>query len=170
MSQRLVIDSRFFSKNKLSLEGGLGLSDLARLASSVVSFEGDVVRYSLRGDCGAQNEPLLLLVLRGSLTLQCQRCLQPMSMRLDVDATFELRDDVTDDVLLQDDLDDDSRDYLSASRKMDLISLIEDEVLLALPLVPKHDVCSGIDLRHKQEAASPFGGLLSIKGPSGKTH
>ena len=91
-------------------------------------------------------------------------------MDLDVDATYELRDGLDDDVLLQEDLEDDSRDYLSASRSMDLVSLIEDEVLLALPPVPRHVNCAAPEMRHDPEAASPFGVLFQLKGQSGKTH
>jgi uncharacterized protein len=170
MPQDLVIDSVSFALRKSSLDGSLGLLDMARLASASVSLEGDIVHYSLRGDCGSENEPMLFLSLRGTLVLQCQRCLQPMVMHLDVDSVFELRDGLADDVLLQDDLEDDSRDYLPASRALDLVSLIEDEALLALPLAPKHAACGRMGLRHNTEAASPFGVLLGFKGRSGMTH
>lgn len=170
MSQHLVIDSIPFALQRSSLEGALKLSELSRLAGEVVGGKEGVVHYSLRGGCGDQNEPLLHLQLSGKLELRCQRCLQPVSINLDVDATFELRDSLDDDVLLQEDLEDDSRDYLSASRSMDLVSLIEDEALLALPPVPRHESCATPEMRHDPEAASPFGMLRNLKGQSGKTH
>lgn len=170
MSQHLVIDSVPFAMQGSSLEGDLKLSGLSRLAGELVDSEGRLLHYSLRGGCGSRNEPLLYLQVTGELVLRCQRCLQPLTTNLDVDATFELREGLDDDELLQEDLEDDSRDYLAASRSMDLVSLIEDEVLLALPPAPRHASCATPEMRHDPEAASPFGVLFQLKGQSGKTH
>ena len=38
-------------------------------------------------------------------------------------------------------LDDDEVEVIVGSRQFDLVDLIEEELLLSLPLVPKHDVC-----------------------------
>ena len=170
MSQHLTIDSIEFAVQGASLEGELALSSMPRLASEVVEKTDNAVRYSLLGGCGSRGESLLFLRLNGELVLRCQRCLQPLKFILDVDATFELRDSLDDNVLLQEDLEDDSRDYLSASRSMDLVLLIEDEALLALPPVPRHDVCATPSMQHDPEAASPFGLLLQMKDLSEKTH
>lgn len=170
MSQPLVIDSIPFALQGSSLEGDLDLSVLTRLADEGVEMDGGLLHYSLHGGCGSRSEPLLFLRVSGALVLRCQRCLQPLRMDLGIDATFELREGLDDDVLLQEDLEDDSRDFLSASRSMDLVSLIEDEVLLALPPVPRHANCATPEMRHDPEAASPFGVLFQLKGQSGKTH
>lgn len=170
MSQHLTIDSVQFALQGASLEGDLALSAMPRLASEVVENTGDLITYSLHGGCGAKGESLLFLRLSGELALRCQRCLQPLKFTLDVDATFELRDSLDDNVLLQEDLEDDSRDYLSASRSLNVVLLIEDEALLALPPVPRHDACDPPEMRHDPEAASPFGLLLQMKGHSGTTH
>jgi len=170
MSQHLVIDNVQFALQKSGLEGMLELSVLPRLGQEVMAKADCMVCYSLSGNCGEQGEPLLVLRLSGDLVLKCQRCLQPMHFCLDVETTFGLRDGLNDNVLLQEDLEDDSRDYLPASRSMDLVALIEDEALLALPPVPRHEACDFPDMRHDPEAASPFGVLLKFKGQSGKTH
>ena len=169
MPQALVIDNVQFASQGMTLEGDLDLSELLRLAGEVLDRKG-AFHYALSGKSGSRSELLLHLQLFGELTLRCQRCLQPLRVALDVDTTFELRDALDDDVLLQEDLEDDSRDYLSASRSMDLLSLIEDEVLLALPSAPRHESCAIPETRHDPEAASPFGMLQKLKGQTGKTH
>ena len=170
MSQHMVIDSVQFADQRGSLEGNLTLSQLSRLAADVISLDEESLHYSLQGDRGDRDELLLYLKLSGKLVLRCQRCLQPLRVHLDVDVCFELRDGLDDDVLLQEDLEDDTRDYLPASRSMDLVSLIEDEAILALPPVPRHADCAVPEMRHDPEAASPFGMLLGLKGQTGKTH
>ena len=169
MSQQLVIDNIQFASQGSLLEGDLNLLGSSRLADALAGADSPV-HYIVRGHSGDRGELLIDLAISGTVALCCQRCLQPFDFDLDVDATFELRESLNDDVLMQEDLEDDSRDYLSVSRSMDLVSLIEDEVLLALPPVPKHESCVPPDMRHDPEAASPFGVLLHLKGQSGKTH
>jgi uncharacterized protein len=41
-------------------------------------------------------------------------------------------------------LDDDEADVIVGSRQFDLVDLIEEELLLSLPLVPKHEVCPAV--------------------------
>ena len=38
---------------------------------------------------------------------------------------------------------DDDIDRVLASRRMDIAQLVEDEVILALPMVPRHAACGG---------------------------
>jgi len=52
------------------------------------------------------------------------------------------------------------------SRTMNAFDLIEDEALLALPQVPKHDVCPDSALLDelKSEKPSPFASLKNLSG------
>jgi uncharacterized protein len=63
----------------------------------------------------------------------------------------------------EDDLED--YDYLVADAKMQVIELIEDEVLLALPLAPKHagEDCVANDMMTELKKPSPFQALQSLK-------
>jgi uncharacterized protein len=77
---------------------------------------------------------------------------------------------------VQAELEDDEslEDVLVASQDFDLASLIEDEVLLDLPLVPRHDVCpvdvklavADADFEQQQEKPHPFAALASLKSSS----
>jgi uncharacterized protein len=55
------------------------------------------------------------------------------------------------------------------TRSLDLVSLVEDELLLALPLVPRHEVCPqplpmshGDDVQ-EEPAPNPFAALAVLK-------
>ena len=75
-------------------------------------------------------------------------------------------------------LDDASEDdVLALSGELDVRELVEDELLLALPLVPRHDVCPGAVRLSAQDAdfdaagderPHPFAGLAALK--AGKPH
>ncbi|MDR5814031.1 YceD family protein [Caballeronia sp. LZ033] len=84
-------------------------------------------------------QPYLRLAVHGSVWLRCQRCLSPYSQHLDVDATYRIV--ATEEEADEYPLDDDEVEVIVGSRQFDLIDLIEEELLLSLPLVPKHTVC-----------------------------
>ena len=75
-------------------------------------------------------------------------------------------------------LDDASEDdVLALTSELDVRDLVEDELLLALPLVPRHEVCPGpVKLSAQdadfdaagQEQPHPFAGLAALK--TGKPH
>jgi uncharacterized metal-binding protein YceD (DUF177 family) len=70
--------------------------------------------------------------------MECQRCLTPVDVPLAVERSFRfVADEATAEAL-----DDESEeDLLALSREFDLRELIEDELLMALPVVPRHDEC-----------------------------
>jgi uncharacterized protein len=158
MPQQIVIDSLEFAREGRELSGDLPLADMPRAGSYLLSSDG-FLSYRLTGELGARGEPLLRLELTGSLPLQCQRCLERLDSPLDVDALYELR---SDDGLTQDDLEDDSRDFLPADRAMDVLALIEDEVILALPVAPRHEDCSPPVMRRDDGVVTPFSVLATL--------
>ncbi len=80
--------------------------------------------------------------VKAPLENQCQRCLQPMSFILDEQIKLALLEDKSQASLLQEDdwlLLDDVVEMVKHERRLPILNMIEDELLLALPLVPKHD-------------------------------
>ncbi len=78
----------------------------------------------------------LRVKIRTALHLECQRCLEGFLQKIDISAQFvllESHQEVEDFPI-----DNFDEDALLQSDAFDLMELIEDEVLLALPLVPKH--------------------------------
>ncbi len=160
MSQQIVIDSKVFAREGRVLEGSLDLAALPRLADLLLAREGQLV-YRLEGRVSTDNKPQLWLVVSGLLPLGCQRCLERVDHELEVDSLLELIDDEAD--LTQDDLEDDSRDFIVADKSLDVAALIEDEVILALPAVPQHLDCALPEGGQGNAKVSPFSALAALK-------
>jgi uncharacterized protein len=103
--------------------------------------EGGSTR-ELQADGSEVDEPYLRLAVHGAIWLACQRCLEPYRQPLDVDAEYRIVE--TDEEADERALNDDAFDVIVGSRRFDLVDLIEEELLLSLPLVPKHEVCPQI--------------------------
>jgi uncharacterized protein len=123
----------------------------------------------------AGGEPQLWLHLhaQASVLLECQRCLQPFVQALEVDRRVRF---VRDEALAEQ-LDEHSDDdVLALPRRLDLHELLEDELILALPLVPRHESCpEPLPLALPDmagdaaagEAPHPFAALAALRRPDG---
>lgn len=104
------------------------------------------------------------LDIDGAVVLVCQRCLQPMTEPLALRAHFVVAgDEESADVLDA----DDAFDVIVGAPDFDLDALVEDEVLLALPIAPRHAVCPTDDALAVESGAkpSPFAVLQQLKLP-----
>lgn len=134
MSRAGVIDSLHFARAALEQRGVLGMERLPRLAKMQCSTPG--LEYHLRGKGASNGKPCLRFSVRGSVQLPCQRCLDLFPVPIAIDAELQLSESLRE--ILE---ADDEIDRVLASRHMDLGQLIEDEVILALPMVPRHEAC-----------------------------
>jgi uncharacterized protein len=147
----------------------------------------------LQGDGTEGPQPYLRLAIHGVAWLECQRCLAPYEQAFNVDAVYRIVN--TEAEAEEFPLDDDEFEVIVGSRQFDLVELIEEELLLSLPVVPTHDVCpevheslvSGVsgpdglsdeaapdDVEEgpEPERPNPFAALEALKrgGPDGKEH
>ncbi|MDD2546675.1 MAG: DUF177 domain-containing protein [Burkholderiaceae bacterium] len=90
---------------------------------------------------GGGDQIWLHLQVQAILPMECQRCLTPVDIALDVERDFRfVADEATAEAL-----DDESEeDLLALSREFDLRALIEDELLMELPVVPRHETCPAV--------------------------
>jgi uncharacterized protein len=139
------LDVAAFSAGQGRVAGSWPLRSLARLASATVALADggeDPVAWRAEGALapllGAGMQPALRLVADAAVGLECQRCLQRMVVPLKVDRRLFFV--VGEDAAASLDAESDD-DVLALEPALDLRSLIEDELLLALPLVPRHEVC-----------------------------
>lgn len=158
-----TVDTRRFCERKERLEAAFGPAELPRLgAESVQSFAPITVAVdavdSPRGLRG------LRVKLDGEVTLTCQRCLQPVVVELRHEALFEL----VDSSAALDADDDEEWDRLLHSDRCDLVHVVEDEMLLALPYSPRHERCVPVERMESGEKASPFARLAVLKGAQGR--
>jgi uncharacterized protein len=112
----------------------------------------------LQDDGSEAAQPYLRLAVHGSAWLECQRCLGPYEQTFDIDATYRLV--LTEEEADEYPLDEDELEVIVGSRQFDLVELIEEELLLSVPLVPKHEVCPQVH----ESLVSGVGGTAAGEG------
>ncbi len=173
--QRLDVPA--FAAAAGALSGETPLQAFGRLADSLMPTPGDMlpppVRWSAHGSLrtvtGAAPQVWLQLLASASVTLQCQRCLQPVQEEIAIDRAFRFVATEDDAARLDEETDD---DVLATSARFDLPGLLEDELILALPLVAMHGVCPQPLAMAQQEpgaedaaAPHPFAALAALRPP-----
>lgn len=164
MSYQLVIEPSAFARKAGLLQGDLPIADLPRVLDMLAGTSG-AIGYRVEGHISERERPQLLLRLEGVLCLRCQRCLESVTYPLRVCNVIEFVGDESS--LIQKEIEDDSRDFLPWQDEIDVVALIEDEVILALPLVPRHEHCDLPASEQAMEAnvaSSPFFVLEGLKG------
>ncbi len=156
MSQPGLIDGLQFARGAETLKGTLGPSRLPRLAEIRGATTG--LSYELRGRTDAEGRGWLQVLANGTLTLECQRCLGPLTFPLALRSELLLAESERDIETADDDID-----RVLADTAMDVCQLIEDEVLLALPMAPRHEQCSGKRDGVEAGRSSPFAELAKLK-------
>ena len=159
--------------------GSLPLSRFARIAREAV---GSVEHQPVSIDCKLSLDAYLRMVwldatLSTEVPLQCQRCLDVVTIPLnntlrlaliDDESLIERLDEDADFIVLGESEGTTKGDF-SAPAVMDLLSLLEDELLLLMPLSPKHDACEhkhrpAVQVVEAEKKDNPFEVLASLKG------
>jgi uncharacterized protein len=140
------LDVRAFAQNEAQLSGELLLSTLDRLAQDLYRLHADFAAKTLHWQAHGRSVPVsggvaqswLNLEIHGHVPLQCQRCLQGMEEAVRLERSFRFVRDEAEANAQDDDADE---DLLVASKQFNLLELIEDELIMALPFAPAHEVC-----------------------------
>ncbi len=166
MSQPLPETADFLkqAERNVSLEGGLPLARLERLGASLCDSNGDLhARLNFGSKAGFN---CLQGTVEADLKLTCQRCMYPMECK--VSGRFKLGL-VLDEEEIQA-LPTDFEPYLIEGDEQSIVDLLEDELLLCLPIAAMHeDECSEFLKKHNEqkqaekEASSPFAVLKEMK-------
>lgn len=162
-----VIDSLRFAADEDCIAGKLALSSLPRLADVLVSTAGWLAcELSGYRDTGERDGEFgLRLRVTGRLGLKCQRCLAEVDFECAIDSRLWLMPPGAPEAEWpEDELESDDYDAIPASRELSVRALVEEEVLLALPIVPRHADCllpvgAGIE----ESEPSPFAVLAGLK-------
>lgn len=171
------LDVRRFADEGAELDTDAPLRDFRRLVAE--TEEADLARnvhWHARGELlnAQHHQPQVWVHLqaRASLPLVCQRCLRPVDVPLAVERSFRF---VADEATAAAEDDASEEDLLALSRSFDLVELVEDELLMELPVAPRHEVCpepvkmSAVDADFEAaeaEKENPFAVLGRLK--SGK--
>jgi uncharacterized protein len=171
------LDVAAFAKEGARLEGDWPVTEFPRLAESAAAEASprpdDRVRWQARGESrpvrGGPSQVWLHLAAQAPIAMQCQRCLQPVSVALAAQRSFQFVAGEDTAATLDADSED---DVLALTRALDLRELLEDELLLNLPLVPRHEHCAppagagDVDELPVDEAPHPFAALAALRGRS----
>ena len=114
-----------------TFEGVLPVAELPRLVQALADDSGEVT-YHLDFDRQALGGPQLHVVLRAGLKLECQRTLEPFVFPVEVDTRLGLLADEQDAAALPGDCEP----LVLEGGALSPRRVIEDELLLSLPLVP----------------------------------
>jgi uncharacterized protein len=167
----LRLDLAAFAAEGAELSGTWPLEELPRLASSAhpgAPAAGETLHWSARGERrprrGGEPDTWLHLRLATRLHLECQRCLQPVETPLEIERSLRFVPGEEEAAALDADSED---DVLALPRWLDLRELAEDELLLALPIVPRHEECPaplpGAAGEDEVVRENPFAALQALK-------
>jgi len=182
---RPVIDTDAFARGGSTLSGRWPAARLPRLLDMLLD-EQPLVRWSLEGertrraDGGADSH--LALAFEAQLRVRCVRCLE--AVEVEVRERRHYRTVVSESVAEREDPQSEDVDLLVASARLDVLELLEDEVIMALPLAPRHLHCAapatGVaagaasmpDAPDEAQRPNPFAALAHLRrddpGPSGQ--
>jgi uncharacterized protein len=156
-----VIDSLDFARSGGRYEADVPVAGLPRLRDLTLDGKG---RLNCRvvGEQDSDGGASLIVYITGELNLRCQRCLAVLPWQIRVENRLHLVP--PGDEWPDEDLVDDGSDAIAADKALALLPFIEDEVILALPLSPRHEDCelpaAGVDVNGDR---SPFAALVKLK-------
>ena len=168
------LDLHAFARDGAGSHGQGALADWPRLADEQFGEDlvaGQVV-WHLQGrsvaQAGGADQVWLDLKASVNLPMQCQRCLTPLLALVEAERSFRFVLDEATAAALDDETEE---DVLILSRDFDALALVEDELILSLPLVPLHEVCPEVlptsvadpEFEAASERPNPFGVLASLK-------
>lgn len=114
--------------------------------------------FVLSGEINERGKPGLRLAVDGSVHLECQRCLGEVELPLRLEAQLEFAASEAEIMAA-----DDEVERVLAGRDMSVAALVEEEVILALPMVPKHEQCRAATGAEEGAEPSAFQALAALK-------
>ena len=172
------LDVAAFAQAGGHLSGQLEVQALPRLAQELGGrADARLLHWQLQGErrsaVDGSVRPALHLQAQLDAPLTCQRCLGALDERLTIDRHFIFVPD-EDTAAAMDDASED--DVLALNQDFDLYPLLEDELLMALPLVPRHERCpEAVTMQAESEGFAqeqarvqrPFAALAALKRKDG---
>ena len=174
LGSRPVIDLLEFARVRGRLEGNDLPENFARLRDLLADGQG-ALRWRLSGErrerAEGGSDAYLQLHLSGEVRVECIRCLRPVDVGFDEERLFRVT--ATESQAERLDAESDDCDALVADPRFDVLELVEDEAILALPIAPRHADC-GLPVEPEAEPPgeatreNPFAALAALKRSPGE--
>ena len=155
------------------------LQNMERLAHESIGVEADLpINWQaigeLRPGAGTEADVWLHLTASASIPLTCQRCMTAVDSPIKVDQWYRFV--ATEEIAMAED-DESEEDLLVMAPQFDLLAVLEDELIMALPVVPMHEVCpvtpqmqtGELQAAESVEKPNPFAVLAQLKRPTKDT-
>ncbi|VVC75924.1 hypothetical protein AQUSIP_12250 [Aquicella siphonis] len=137
MSEKIIpehIDPFRYAEQSLGLDGTLKIADMQRLSANVLRND-DTVKVHLQFGVDEQRITYLTGHLETTLTLQCQRCMEPFIYEIMSDFVLGIVNTLDEANALPERYEP----ALASEGNLALRELIEDEIILNLPIIPRHE-------------------------------
>jgi len=162
MSDEYLIHPDQLSANPQVLEGTFLPGDLERLSESLANGDGEL-RYRVTARLDTLRRKVVSCIIEGFVFLTCQSSLEVFRYGIAIDDRLVLVDAESELPSIEE--ESETEDYLVADEPLDIRDLVEDAVLLALPMVPRKPGLEAAkggagDAVRKE---SPFAALASLK-------
>lgn len=151
--------------NQRCFEGSVSLAQFPRLKALLVDTDGEC-RYEIAFYRDPLKVDVMHIRLHAVLPLVCQRSLERFGYRLEIDQRLGLIGDESQEAALPEDME---AVMIEGNGEVSPLQLIEDELLLAVPLVPINPDASELDPKwadeetDEQEKPHPFAALAALK-------
>jgi DUF177 domain-containing protein len=160
MTEELLIHPERITDKPLVFKGTAQLDDLPRLADSLANGDCEL-RYEVTARLDKQRRKVVSCIIEGFVFLTCQTTLEAFRHAISIDDRLVIVDDESRLPPIEE--ESDAEDYLVADAPLDVLDLVEDAVLLALPMVPRKPGVKEVKLAEKDAKDSPFAVLASLK-------
>lgn len=170
------IDIKKIADDGFAWRGLITADDMSRIADSVHQMSDAPIELSVTI---TKNNDIIWFSfdIVCSCLVICQRCLKPMPQAFDTITKLALLTDDSQETLLDDDQEwlllADVSDVVGKELRLTLMDVIEDELLLNMPLAPKHEIghpdCVPVEQINEEEEDdeekdNPFAALAALKG------
>ncbi len=165
------VDTYDLTRLGQEVRGQASINQFERLIYDLPEQADTEVSWTVKGELDAFGQRYLSVRIKATPTLECQRCMQPFLLPIDAESRLQVvksEADLDAEDATADEADEPTERILG-SQRFDVMALIEDELILSLPYVPKHEVCPSLpaSLEEEPEAGearpSPFAVLDQLK-------
>ncbi|HET9650821.1 MAG TPA: YceD family protein [Usitatibacter sp.] len=164
MADDFLIHLDRLSTRPMVFEGTFAPAELERLVDSLADDRGEL-RYRISAQLDPQRRKVVSCIIEGFVFLTCQTSMEAFRHEVAVSERLVLVDSEAELPAIGE--ESDSEDYVVADEPLDIRDLVEDAVLLALPMIPRKpglEEAKG-EASGAEERVSPFAALASLKRP-----
>lgn len=167
MYARPFIDSLDFARNGREISGEVQIAELPRLLDMLENPQG-ILGYTVQGGVDKLGSHFLDIHVAARCQLRCQRCLNGLDYPVRFDTRLLLCDQAGLDALDGNisGAEEAEFDSILADAHLNVLDLLEEEILLSLPIAPKHEMgaCQATDGENAhEEEKNPFAVLAKLK-------